>query len=473
MVNILSPKSVYVVNDDPSTYTLTWAGSITGQIAYEILYQLKGSSAWLTAGRVNSTSTSYDLRNIYNLLGIDFSEISYKVVLTYEKTENNETTTGTESSNVYSLIFNQGIVGSLNVQNQNTSESYPIFNRINNEDIDAIKIKTSKGIKLVPLVDSSSPLSSDFKIRISNNNTRCVATHSPSFTYYTPSSSDTFGNFTVNGYYTYNYQRSYNYISTPSYRYSYITGTSSDRYRTYTYGYKYYNYLRSSVRNYLSNYYRYISSYNYRYSYSYNSTAYGYKYYNYLRSSVRNYLSEQYTYIPTRSVTVAYVTHTSSSSYMNGYIYMGPGSGGGGTTFFYGWTTVMASGSYNAPIILYGGTSGNVYTYGPVAYYYYITDRYYYYTYTNTYAYDRTYQYNYTRSDTGYKYTGDRYSYRQYYYYTYTNTYAYDRTYQYAYYHYNNYYYWNNYAYRYTADVYSYRYYTTSAPVTYRYYYKT
>ena len=457
MVNILSPKSVYVINDDPSTYTLTWAGSITGQIAYEILYQLKGSSAWLTAGRVNSTSTSYDLRNIYNLLGIDFSEISYKVVLTYEKTENNETTTGTESSNVYSLIFNQGIVGSLNVQNQNTSESYPIFNRINNEDIDAIKIKTSKGIKLVPLVDSSSPLSSDFKIRISNNNTRCVATNSPSFTYYTPSSSDTFGNFTVNGYYTYNYQRSYNYISTPSYSYLYITGTSSDRYRTYTYGYKYYNYLRSSVRNYLSYRYSFISSYSYRYSY-HSSTSYAY------RSDSEIY-SDYYSYISTNAYTYSYISGT---GYQVGGYANGPGSVPGESHYAwngYGWYTGYhySGNSCFTPTVYYYYYAVPIYSYKSVSatYSYRIYSGYYY------------YYYKYSWNNYSYRYTSTLYAYSTKYYYTYTNTYAYDRTYQYAYYHYNNYYYWNNYAYRYTADVYSYRYYTTSAPVTYRYYYKT
>ena len=183
MVNILSPESVYVDNNDSSSYTLTWEGTMEGQIAYEIMYKLKNSDTWLTTGKIESTETSYDLRNIYNFLGIDFAEISYKVLLYYSaSTGESETTTGTEYSNTYSLIFNQGITGNINIWNGSEKEIYPIFDNINNDNIHKVNINTDQGTKLVPLVDDNSPLASHFKIRISNANTECIAHRDASFT---------------------------------------------------------------------------------------------------------------------------------------------------------------------------------------------------------------------------------------------------------------------------------------------------
>ena len=442
MVNIISPKSVYVDNNHSSTYMLQWEGSIQGQQTYEVLYRQKGNDTWLTTGRVTSSDTSYDLRNIHTLIDIDFFEIEYKVVLTYnmidESETKSETTIGTESSNVYTLIFNQGVSGTLNVWTNTGKKTFPVFDSIKNDNISKWKINTSSGTKMVPLIDEGENLSSNLKIAVTDNKVKTVAGYDTRFYYYTPSASDIFGNFYVNGtyyYYTYN---NYYYISQPSYQYFYYSDTTTTYYKSSSEAYQYYNYLSGSVRNYKSYYYKY---YNGTTPIYYRSSSGAYQYYNYLRGS--------YSYIPTENVNVAYLKYSTTYNYST---YQGSGVF---NYFAYGYYITRASGTYQDNVVTYSNAGGGPGYSFSNAFYAPAILPYYYYTYANLYAYDRTYYYYYYHYAN--RYYTINYAHGIRYYYTYTNTYAYDRTYYYYYYHYANRYYTINYAYRYTDDVYSFR----------------
>ena len=296
MVNIISPKSSYVDNDNPDTYTLIWEGSLSGgQTSYEVLYREKGAEEWLTTGRVNSSETSYDLRSIYDLVGIDFVEIEYKVTLTFDYTDGDVSTVGTESSNVFSLIFNEGISGNLNVWVGFEKHSYPMFDTIKNTNLDTMSINTDDGEKKIPLVEADNVLAKDMKIQVASDKARCLAGYSPNFAYYTPKDTDVFGEFDVSATGTYKYTDSYSYISQYGYKYSYLNYTERKTYNafggSYSYDkitvtyfreyvgavYGYYYYYNHTLA--LRRAYRMFDSYYYYASASSISTAYAYYYY--------------------------------------------------------------------------------------------------------------------------------------------------------------------------------------------------
>lgn len=256
MVTINTPGSIYVDNNNASTYTLSWAGSIAGQNAYEILYRSKGASAWLTMGKVTSTATSYDLRQIYpKLSNCDFTEIEYRVLLYYSTTNSTGTLTGTEYSQVFEVIFNSGIAGYHKIQTgTNARSEVPIFSSINNPSVSKLKMQTDKGIKQIPLVDSSSPLAptgpkwkfrTDSGVKIAAGKTgRFGAAYMPA------GAVGEFNQGVVR--YTPIY-RTENYISAAGYNYQYITGYTT-RYRIASYrteyqltGYNTYYSIRSNA----------------------------------------------------------------------------------------------------------------------------------------------------------------------------------------------------------------------------------
>jgi hypothetical protein len=402
MVTILSPKSVYVDNDNAETYTLNWQGTLSGQTAYEVLYKLKSSDIWLTAGKVTSTATSYDLRKVYDLLGIDFAEISYKVLLYYTtQTTDNETTTGTEYSNTYSLIFNQGSVGSLNVWNGSEKKSYPVFDKVTNDNVALLNVKTKDTVIKAPLVDDESPLKSDLKIRVAKDTTLSVANKDASFHYYTPTSSDKFGDFYV-------YGRNYNNTGTGT-EDAYATDTSY-YYRDVQYYYiSQYSYRYKYVSSYSGAYYRLYLNGEGVYQYTYDRQNYQISSYSYIDNP--KLLNDQYTY-----------------SYMKVY--------------HYGYSNQYGSRSFSYQ--LYVTTPVDNYVLGSGIYYYeYVSYK----TLIDNILKDIRYSYL-QRVYTTYKY-------RYYYYYSYTQTTAYDGRYTYNYYNYQGYYYYSNYSYRYTSDVYS------------------
>ena len=161
-ITIISPKSAYVDNKNSSTYTLQWKSDISGQTGYEILYKKKTASEWSTLGKVTSTATSFDLRNIYKVTNIDIEEYYYRVMLYYS----GDDYTGTEYSDVYSIIFNEGYECKLNVNMPDGIHKYPLLSNIKNEEISFMEVQ-SNGIKKLPLIEPNHPLADGVKFQTS------------------------------------------------------------------------------------------------------------------------------------------------------------------------------------------------------------------------------------------------------------------------------------------------------------------
>jgi hypothetical protein len=165
MVTIIQPKSVYVDNSNANTYTLTWKqetptveGYTVNQYAFEVLYRVKGNTSWSTTGKISSTATSYDLRKLHEYLGTDLDEIQYQLYVYYSGTYENDTYTYTDSSLKYSLVFNQGYSYTLKVFDGENTLEYPLFDNVNNSNIDITNINVDSSTKKLPLVPQDHPL---------------------------------------------------------------------------------------------------------------------------------------------------------------------------------------------------------------------------------------------------------------------------------------------------------------------------
>ena len=163
MVTITQPKSVYVDNEKEDSYTLKWENTMSGQTHYEILYKIRSNSTWSTVGKIESTATSFDLRKLHEIFGNDFEEIQYRVLVYYSIENEKGTLTGKEYSEVYSVIFNQGIANTLKFYDGDSVHEYPVFNEIDNKYLDSIEIDSS-GTKKIPLVSKDNPLSSNLVV---------------------------------------------------------------------------------------------------------------------------------------------------------------------------------------------------------------------------------------------------------------------------------------------------------------------
>lgn len=344
MVTITAPKSKYVDNNDASTYTLKWTNAYSGQYGFAVLYKLKSSASWLTTGIINSTATSYDLRNINNLLGIDIDEIQYRLVVYYKTSDGTETRDFSDAAYIYSLIFNSGISGHLKVNNGSTTIDHPTFTTIKNNNIEKLNIQTDSGKQMIPLVDSSSPLAGKTKIK-TNSGVKNLATNNANFTYDTTKLT-TYGTATAN-YTSYSSEQSTGYKQVSAAYNSYSTG--------YNTLYKNYGYTE-----YVGSYYKYttyqITTRYDSYNYNYYEKAY-YTYYSNLRS---------YTYTPS-------VALPAPLTYAGRYgMYADP------TYYSYSVRYVVGSTEYGPIWGGYGGGGISYYTMRPY-YYYYPTSYYYYY----------------------------------------------------------------------------------------------
>lgn len=467
MVTITAPKSKYVDNNDVNTYTLKWTNAYSGQYGFAVLYKLKSSASWLTTGIINSTATSYDLRNINNLLGIDIDEIQYRLVVYYKTSDGTETRDFSDAAYIYSLIFNSGISGHLKVNNGSTTIDHPTFTTIKNNNIEKLNIQTASGKQMIPLVDSSSPLAGKTKIKTSSG-VKNLATNNANFTYDTTKLT-TYGtavSYTVNTVYA---KGSYN-------------SERTSRYDALRYDGRYYN---SAYTSYNTSYYgnRGYTTYYNNYGYtttntgayaSSNATGYGYynkvtgtTYENVLEYASYSYISRYYTYTylaHNEGVTynwskVYYYGTWYSDAFRNGYAY---------------WYAYQ----YNSSYTVYTSYYFNYYNYttayipiyaigkGPAYYYYTYSNR----TYTEL-LYSNIFLYAYGGG--GYGSDGRAYSWSSAEYYTkkyYRNGYykQYARARNYGYYGY--YYYASRIASGYTAASYKYvsgRYYS---PAYYYYY---
>lgn len=420
-VTVLQPGSVYADLEDDTTYILKWKNDINGQYAYEIMYKLKKSADWSTLGINSSTDTSFDLREIYNVTGLDIHELYYRVMV-YFKSDGLE---GKECSSTFSIIFKNKITSYLGTYDGSSISHYPAFDKINSTDIETLSVSVNNSIKHFPLVDEDSPLNSHLKVR-TEKSIKSVASQYAKFR-----PSNIYGRGEFNKYIHQEYQYTDYVYRNDAYNYSYqyaYTGYKND-----TYHYSYadsYRYAGYSSRTY---YYYYTSSYT-RTAYAYDKTylyyyrqrdtykngRYNYRYYYYYtwRTYYKDPPSQYSTYI---SYTPSFAQNLNIASLVNNI-----NSSGGVSPLVdivparYGYFTgyVRVHAKYPAPSYSYyyynSGASYRYYRYSYTGYAYRYYRAYGYYYYISSYAYLYKYvygykPYNYSVTNYGYKYlTGYR-----------------------------------------------------------------
>lgn len=467
-VTVLQPGSVYADLEDDTTYILKWENDISGQYAYEIMYKLKKSADWSTLGINSSTDTSFDLREIYNVTGLDIHELHYRVMVYFK----NEGLEGKECSSTFSIIFKNRITAYLGTYDGSSISHYPAFDKINSTDIETMDAAVNNGIKHFPLVDEDSPLNSHLKVR-TEKSIKSVASQYAKFR-----RSNIYGHGEFNKYVHQEYQYTDYVYRNDAYNYSYQYGYTG--YNSGTYNYSYTEpYSRADYSVGSSPYYKPVSysyagyssrAYYYYYTSSYAHTAYAYDrtYLYYYRESYsygRYYYNRSYYYYYSGS----YYYKTSYSTIHAGYylVYMQNGQYlSRPVPRDYYWKTRYYYNSNNTRGYGYYRHLSYAYTYKYINGY-----RYYRYSYTGyAYRYYGAYGYYYYISSYayGYKYI------TEYRYYNYIRSYSYLYKYAYGYKPYS--YAAPNYGYKYLTgyrnnsyevpvygdNSYSYRYYTTN-----------
>ena len=212
-VTITSPTSQLIKRT--SGVTLSWESDYP-QSAYEVLYRLKGDTAWSTFGKVVSSAQSMELE-ITSLK--DCIEYHYRVIVYSDNSTNNSGSTyysGSDSSAAYSLILAPDTSGYLKELN----------------DVSTVfKVNVGDKILQAPIVDRDSALSTDFSIKV-NGDIKAFGGSSASCE---DSGIDEETNLYVSQQYT--YQTYENILDTYSYSYSGYTtvGTDYPVYDLYSY----------------------------------------------------------------------------------------------------------------------------------------------------------------------------------------------------------------------------------------------
>ena len=172
-VSITSPQSklITITQQFPD---IEWICSIEGQKYYEIQYRFKDHTPWSTCGKVESTDTSVSMQCIYDLVGVDFYEIYYRVIIYYDGYNIIGPVQGKDISNTYSVMFMHGIAGTLNVYDGAGTLKYNFYDQINTptgsdkSKVEVLNIALDDGthIAKVPLVNKQSAIASNFVINI-------------------------------------------------------------------------------------------------------------------------------------------------------------------------------------------------------------------------------------------------------------------------------------------------------------------
>lgn len=439
------------------------------------MYKLEKSADWSTLGINNSTDTSFDLREIYNITKIDIHELHYRVLVYFK----NEELEGKEYSSTFSIIFKNKITAYLGTYDKTSISHYPAFDKINSNNIETLSVNINNNIKHLPLVDENSPLSSHLKVK-TEKSIKSVASQYAKFTHPNIYGCGEFNKYLHQTYqytdyayrndiyyyrYTYNYtgykNNTYNYLySSPYSDANYSVGNSPYSYSS-SYNYSGYS-SKTYYYYYTSSYARTMYSYNKTYLYyyrqrnSYKNGRYYYRYYYYYTFSTYycrppkiNYTYISYTPAFAKSTNIA----TSSNNTISPKIEI--------ISYTYGYFTGYVNNKVKYPAPSY-------------SYYYYNSGaayRYYRYSYSGyAYRYYRAYGYYYYVSSYFYAY---KYL-TAYRYYNYISSYSYFYRYAYGYKPY--YYSVTNYSYKYLAayrnniyeipvygdNSYSYRYYTNN-----------
>ncbi len=424
-VTVLQPGSVYADLEDDTTYILKWENDISGQYAYEIMYKLKKSADWSTLGINSSTGTSFDLREIYNVTGLDIHELHYRVMVYFK----NEGLEGKECSSTFSIIFKNRITAYLGTYDGSSISHYPAFDKINSTDIETMDAAVNNGIKHFPLVDEDSPLNSHLKVR-TEKSIKSVASQYAKFR-----RSNIYGHGEFNKYVQQKYQYTDYVYRNDAYDYPYQYGYTG--YNSGTYNYSYTEpYSRADYSVGSSPYYKPVS-------YIYAGYSSGTYYYNDTSSYERTLSAYDKTYLYYYRESYSYGRYY----YNRGYNYYYRGS-----YYYRTFYNVIHAGYYLVYI------QNGRYLSRPVPRDYYWKTRYYYISNnTRGYGYYKHLSYAYTYKDTsGYRYY--RYSYNGY-------AYRYYRA-------YGHYYYISSYAcgYKYTTE-YEYYNYISSYSYLYKYAY--
>lgn len=320
MITIVKPHSVYADRTDANEFELEWSSTVSGQTGYEIYYKLSDVANWSTTGLISDpTATTYDLRQIYSLVELDFTEIIYKIKI-YYSTENEEgLLTGVEESDIYTIIFSQPISGYLSVYDGEEIERYPLFSSIESS-YDKFKVHTNDGNLATVLVDNTSPIASNMKIHVGNDNLTLASEYASGLSY----TQNAHGEFEQDGYETgyyyydsneqytsyqyYGYTDKYYYYTYKTYTYTQTYSTAPKYYYKYNYEYKY------GTAAYLKYYYGQYPTPTYT---AYGVTGYNYRY-GYLPSDsyYRYYTIDYYYYVPVYDQTTYY-----RSRYLYEYYY--------------------------------------------------------------------------------------------------------------------------------------------------------
>lgn len=350
MVEITSKGSVYLDRSQKDTKSIvTWNASFSGQTHFEILYKEKKSDTWSTSGKIQSTETSYDLFNLYEFTNLDFTEINFKVRVYFSTRNAIGDLTGSEDSNIFSVVFKPSSDNGLIVYND-AEVHMPLLDEGESFSYSTLAVKVNGKMRRTPLVESDSVIGSNILVKVDNEKKSLAMVQDANFVDTPIGENDTFATVSQQKGY------SYTYSDKGSYRYYY-----SYDILYYYYQYANYYYQQSHVGTGYDANYGYCDDIQYYYYYAY-KTSHG-----------------------SGFTTIQGSNSILKSSYLVGAYYL----------YGYGW----GGGNYN------GGAaytySGSTYVYG---YYYYYVATYYWpqKSYISSY-----YSYNFTY----YKYTSDLYKY--------------------------------------------------------------
>lgn len=328
-VSITSPQSKLI--EVPQFPEIIWVCSTTGQKYYEIQYKFKDHDSWSTCGKIESDDDRCSMQLIYDIAGVDFYEIYYRVIIYYDGDNEIGPVSGKDISATYSVMFRHGIAGTLNVYDGSGILKYSFYDQVNQPigvDKDKVEVlnisideeKTAK----IPLVEKNSAIGTNFIINIDEKTgfvQRSVAKDSPSFA---PNYISTETNiYQIAYYYTpvyqYNYQDVYRYEADYSYQpvydsyanysyRSYVSGYTAQKESEETpKGYTYYN----KQMDYYSSYNNYAYS-QYAYYTNYNEQTYGYYPYN----EIKDKYVEQGYYSYKSYMTTGYINDPTSYFYI-------------------------------------------------------------------------------------------------------------------------------------------------------------
>lgn len=410
--DIISPKSK-IVDVDASTLYIEWdSDNISAQKSYELQYRLHTTSTWSTCGVTTSTSNKVSVMTIYNLVGVDFYELYYRVIIRYDGTNGYGPITGSETTPTYSLIFRHGIKNTLKLYDGIGTLEYPIYdtvsiNNSNKAKVDVMNISinaTGTNKKLLPIVTDNNTMKSNLKVSLNDAGTtvKYPANSYGSFT--TPAE---YGNTYINQkitYYsdTYAYSKLNNYANYTLYgnlsKYSY-SDTYSGNKSIYTYDVLLYKNTYTTTND-------YVSGVNIQ-STTGSFTGFGGWYYWYGYFADASYVEVTYykyyaTYANKEGITIDSWSYGMDKEWRNSY-----GNTSGikvdSTTYSYGRLVTYTNGYNNEPVY-------HLYTYKDTTYSYkynklpiikyktYETGNYY------------NFLYSYQRSDVYYYYTLDQYT---------------------------------------------------------------